>query len=332
MKTRTAIFELEDRFIGKFQVLRGAMDILITDQSLSSDNVNNYSDCRVISTFIGSSLNVDTLDKLPNLALIITRSTGVDHIDLEYCYRRKIAVCNVPNYGPNSVAEYAFGLLLSLARKLEPAIYETRHGRFGHAHLRGAELFGKTLGIIGTGNIGSSMARIGHGFGMQIIGHDPQQNAALCNNYDLRYVGLDSLLQTSDIISLHIPASSETRHLLGAVQFNQVKKGAILINTSRGEVIDVFSLIKALQSGRLGAAGLDVLADEGYLRDPTQKVPASASDIYHANHTLMNLPNVIVTPHNAFNTHAAVERIIDISIDVMQGYLDGQLINGVSTA
>lgn len=326
------LFELENQFADCFNELVSETPVFITDQPLTPDNVQAYADSRIISTFIDSHLTADILETLPDIELIATRSTGFDHIDLDYCNSRQISVCNVPNYGPDSVAEHAFGLLLTLTRKLESALCETRHGRFSIRHLRGMELFGKTIGIIGTGNIGSSTARIAHGFGMHILGYDRIVNDDLCSTYGLEYVTLDKLLQSSDVISIHLPANTETQNLLAIDEFRQIKPGAILINTARGEVVDTFCLLDALISGQLTAAGLDVLTDESMLRD-TNTLPSNhaATRILCANHKLMNLPNVIVTPHNAFNTHAAVKRITEITITNINRFLAGKPVNRVNT-
>ncbi len=329
MDKKIYIYEVEPEFASYFDEFNADNSLVWSVDALDVGNVTEYTDAEVISTFIGSRLDATVLEKLINLKLIATRSTGFDHIDLNYCRDRHITVCNVPNYGSDTVAEHAFAMLLAITHKLEAALYATRHGVFSTQGLRGMDLFGKTLGVIGTGNIGSSMVRIAHGFGMNIVACDLIENHELVLKYGVQYMDFNEALENSDVISIHVPGGNETRHMFGDAEFSRLQKGAILINTSRGDVVDTFSLIRALTDGRLAAAGLDVLPAERELRGCFGDA-VEIEHLLHANHTLMNMPNVIVTPHNAFNTFEAVRRIIMLTINNIKAYIAGQPVNVVS--
>lgn len=251
-------------------------------------------------------------DRLPDLKLIVTRSVGYDHIELEEAHRRGIPVCNVPDYGAHMIAEHAFGLLLAVARNIVTGDQRYRQEHlFSDRNLQGVELYGKRLGIIGTGRIGVHAIRIGSGFGMRISAHDVVKNPDALEKFDFDYLPLDQLLAESDIISLHVTLNDSTHHLINAQRLAQIKPGAILINTSRGAIVDTPPLIDGLRSGHLAGAGLDVLEDE--------------QDRYHDFSGL----NVVVTPHLGWYTDGAVDRILKISLKNIAAFLEGEPINRV---
>ncbi len=253
------------------------------------------------------------LDRLPNLKLIVTRSAGYDHIDLTEAARRGIPVCNVPDYGAHMIAELAFGLLLAVARNIARGDERyRRERRFSDDGLRGIELCGKTLGVIGTGRIGLHSIRIANGFGMKIIAHDICENKTAAQELGFEYVPLEHVLTRSDAITLHVQLNGTSHHLINASRLALMKPGAILINTSRGAVVDTQALIAALRSGRLGGAGLDVLEDE--------------RTTYH---DLAGL-NVVVTPHLGWYTDGAVARILEITLDNVAAFIRGEMINRVA--
>ena len=199
----------------------------------------------IISVFIYSKVNDETLSQLPNIKMIATTSTGYDHIDQNII--ETVTVCNVPGYGQNTVAEYTFALILGVARKLLPSEHQLQRGRVFHSQLTGIDLKGKTIGVVGTGNIGAHVIKIAHGFSMNIVAHDPYKNNLLAQEYSFSYVSLNQLLKQSDVITFHAPLLASTKHMLNMENIHTIKPGAILINTSRGGLIETKALWTALQ-------------------------------------------------------------------------------------
>ncbi len=288
----------------------------------------------ILSTFINSKINKQALDRLPHLAYITTRSVGFDHIDVAECGRRRIMVSNVPRYGESTVAEHVFALMLAISRKLLESLDRTRAGQFDFAALRGFDLEGKILGIIGTGRIGLHVAKIAKGFGLTVLGFDARPNKEQAEKIGFLYVTLDQLLKSSDIISLHLNLNKETTHILGEQEFSKMKKGAVLINTARGALINTEALLRALDDGTVKAAGLDVLEEESILKEEHELLSSLTTQkqlrVALENTLLLKRPNVMVTPHNAFNSNEAVARIIKTTVDNIQAYLAGHPINIVA--
>jgi D-lactate dehydrogenase len=255
----------------------------------------------------------NVFDRLPDLKLVVTRSVGYDHIDLQEATRRGIPVCHIPDYGAHMIAEQTFGLLLAVARNVVRGNERyVRERRFSDQGLQGVELFGKTLGVIGTGRIGTHCIRIAKGFSMRVIAHDVHQNDALAQELDFKYLPLEELLAESDFISLNVTLSEATHHLIDAERLAEMKRGAILVNTARGAVVDTQALIDALGSGHLAGAGLDVLEDE--------------RDVYHDFGKL----NVVITPHLGWYTDGAVSRILNITFDILTAFKNGKVIHQVA--
>jgi D-lactate dehydrogenase len=217
-----------------------------------------FRDVDALSVFIYSHVTKKFLEALPNLKLIATRSTGFDHIDLDACRSRGIAVCNVPSYGENTVAEHTMALLLMMARKVHQSVIQVRSGHVDLAQLTGFDLQGKTIGVVGVGHIGLHVIRIARGFGMRVLAFDVHREAFLADLLGFEYATMDQLLEQSDIVTLHCPLTEKTHHLLGREQFARMKPGALVINTSRGGVVDTDALVEALESGKLGGAGRDL--------------------------------------------------------------------------
>lgn len=328
------VFEVEHWEREAFARLGSGHDVRFSSGELTAGNAGEHREADAVSTFIYSSLGKDVLDSLPRLTLIASRSTGVDHIDARACRDRGITVCNVPSYGTHTVAEHVFGLLLTISHRLEEAIDRTRKGEFSAKGLQGFDLLGKTLGVVGTGGIGKAVIRIANGFGMAVVAYDVKPDDAAARELGFHYVGLDALLGEADVVTLHVPSSPHTRHLIGRAQFAKMKRGAVLINTARGDVVDVRALAWALADGGLSAAGLDVLADEPAIREEAE-VLRSVYEQRHdlgallADHALIRMRNVIVTPHIAFNTREAVRRILDTTIDNIRAFAEGHPANAV---
>ena len=279
----------------------------------------------VLSIFIDSPIGEAELDRFPAVKLIATRSTGFDHIDLAATKARGITVATVPSYGENTVAEFAFALILALSRRILEAEALVQSGAFSPSGLRGFDLQGKTLGVIGCGHIGMHTIRIANGFGMKVLGFETHPDEARARDNHFTYASLPDLLAQSDIVSLHVPYNPHTHHLINKDNIGMMKKGSYLINTSRGAVVETEALVEALRNGTLAGAGLDVLEEEGDLNDEmvllAQPHPNEAAlRITLENHYLISHPRVIVTPHAGFNTTEAVIRIINTTLDNIRNF------------
>ena len=290
--------------------------------------VEKLSEYDVISPFIHSPFSKELLEKLPNLKLIPTRSTGFDHVDLAAAAEHNITVSNVPSYGVNTVAEQAFALLLSLSRKIPESIDRTRESDFDREGLQGFDLAGKTMGVVGTGRIGYHTVKIANGFGMKVIAYDPYPNDKVKEEFGVEYMELHDLLSQADVVSLHVPYMKETHHILDKEAFSKMKKGTVLINTARGPLVDNDALIDALQDGTLAGAGLDVMEGEELLEDELElldqkNVSKESLETLLEGHVILTFDNVIVTPHNAFNTREALMRIIDTTIGNIKAFQAG---------
>src|SRR6056297_3833895 len=227
------IFDVEDWERDTFKPLGERHELTLTSDSLTEENAADFAHAEVISTFIYSDLSRQTLQAFDRLKLIATRSTGFDHIDQDICNERDIAIATVPDYGSATVAEHTFALLLTLSHRLEEAINRTRKGDFSPRGLQGFDLQGKTIGIVGTGGIGLHVIRVAKGFGMKILAFDVNPNQKASVDLDFQYIAFEELLSRSDVISLHVPASPQTKHLIGQAEFDRMKQGVVLLNTAR---------------------------------------------------------------------------------------------------
>lgn len=330
---RIAIFDIEE---WEKEHITGDIDeeIIFFSEKLTAEKAETVSDCEVLVVFIYSNVSKEILDKMPNLKLISTMSTGFDHIDMEECASRDIKVCNVPSYGENTVAEHTFALILALSRKLVKAVDRARKGDFNLEGLRGFDLRGRTLGIVGCGRIGMHAAKIARGFEMKVVVFDVNQDEKLAQEIGFEYVGLDSLLSQSDIISLHAPYNEHTHHMINRESIEKMKDGAMIINTARGGLIETEALFSALKTGRVSGAALDVLEEETTIKEEKEllshefREKANLATVLE-NHVLMNMENVIITPHNAFNSEEALMRIVNTTVSNIKGFLEGKIINQV---
>jgi D-lactate dehydrogenase len=282
-----------------------------------------------LCVFVNSRVGKEEIDKMPDLKLIATRSTGFDHIDAEEAKKRNIAVANVPTYGEHTVAEFAFALLLTLSRRIFEArkrVIET--GSFSSDGLTGFDLKGKIFGVIGTGNIGRNTIRIALGFDMNVLAFDINEDREFAEQSGFKYVSLDEVIKNSDIISLHLPENEHTHHLINTERINQMKPGVIIINTARGALIDTVALVDGLEKGIIDGAGLDVLSEEGYVADEMKLIanPHPQEEELRnllMNHYLIDHPKVIITPHTAFNTAEALGRILGVTIENIKSFDSG---------
>lgn len=296
-------------------------------EKLSPKHIPQIKNCEVLSIFIYSDVEKEIIKKLKKLKLITTRSTGFDHIDLKFCKKQKITVCNVPFYGENTVAEHTFALILSLSRNIHKSYIRTIQNDFSIEGLKGFDLKNKTIGVIGAGHIGLHVIKMAKGFNMEILVHDIHRDTFLAEVLDYKYVkDLNELLANSDIITIHIPYNEHTHHLLNAKNMPKIKKGALIINTSRGGIIDTAALIKALDDGIVSGAGLDVLEGEELIMEEQQLLSKKQrnEDLSKVvkDHILLAKENVVFTPHIAFYSQEALVRILETTIQNIQSYFN----------
>ena len=273
-----------------------------------------------VCAFVNDQMNADVLRNLRELGveLIALRSAGFNHVDLEVAAALDITVVRVPAYSPHAVAEHALALILGLNRKLYRAYNRVREGNFALDGLLGFDLHGKTVGVIGTGKIGAIFARIMHGLGCEILAYDPYPNEEV--EAFARYVDLPELYAGADIVSLHCPLTPETDHLIDDAAIDQMKDGVMLINTSRGRLVDTRAVIDGLKAQRIGHLGLDVYEEEQdlFFEDLSDKV--IGDDVFSR---LLTFPNVLITGHQGFFTEEAVTNIAETTMQNITAYARG---------
>ena len=318
----------------KEELKKNFPEALLVEKPLTEENVSEFADTEITSCFIYSNFSKSVIEKLPKLKLIATRSTGFDHIDVTFCHQKNITVCNVPEYGSRTVAEHTFALILTLTRKIYQSINQAKNFDFNHEKIRGMDIFGKNLGILGLGKIGKEVVKIAHGFGMRVLVYTRTQDETLAKTLGFSYKSLDEILSQSDIISLHLPLTGETKHIINKNNIKKIKRGAFLVNTARGGLIETEALVLGLKEGILAGVALDVLEGEKELMEEVEILTEGyqkTTDLKTLvlDHILVNHPNVIITPHNAFNTKEALFRILATTIKNIQGFLKGEIINVV---
>ncbi len=293
--------------------------VAFSADTLDAGHIPAAKDFDIAGVFVDSKVDEATIAALPNLKFVATLSTGFDHIDLKAAAARGISVSSVPAYGENTVAEFAFALILALSRKICEARESLRAGKFSTVGLQGFDLAGKTIGIVGTGRIGKHAVRMAKGFATKVIAYDIYHDDAFAKEMEFPYVSLEELLAQSDVVTIHCPYLPSTHHLINAQNIGLMKRGAYLINTARGAIVETGALVSALKRGLLAGAGIDVLEEEVELR---------AGDMGPASE-LIAMPNVILTPHNAFNSKEALLRIVDTTIDNIAAFANSASINVV---
>ena len=318
-----SIFGFDKPFMEK--AAHGNHELFFTEQHLNENTVNLAKGFDAVSLFTSDDASEAVLEKLYTCGVkyIALRSVGYNHVDLERARSLAIKVANVPAYSPHAIAEHAVALLLALNRKLVLGQTLMQTGDYRLDHLVGFDLYGKTIGIVGTGKIGVAFAKIMNGFGCKILAFDMQENKELMDQIPITYVSLEDLCKNSDVISVHCPLNGTSNHLFNKTTFSLMKKGLIFINTARGGLINTEDLLEAIENKTIAAVGLDVYEKEKpiFFQDHT-KSPINDSLFLK----LRSYPNVIITGHQGFLTNEALEGIAHTTI----ANLNAWAYNGIS--
>lgn len=323
-RVRVTVFDAKARDVESFDAANNGRFLLhYVRAPLSLDTCLAAQDAKVVCVFVNDDCSAPVLERLSALGveLIALRSAGFNHVDLEACRRLNLSVVRVPAYSPYAVAEFTVALMMMLNRRLHVAYMRNRAGNFVLDGLTGFDMHGKTVGVIGTGKIGQCTIDILRGFGCRILAVDKQPHPQLLTTPGVEYVDVDRALGESDIITLHVPLFPETHHLINREAIDRMKPGVMLINTSRGGLVDTRALIDGLKSGRIGSAGLDVYEEEAgiFFHDMSDKV---LTDDVLAR--LMTFNNVVVTSHQAFLTREALANIADTTLASVAQYAAGR--------
>ena len=292
------------------------MEFRFYETKLNEDTVDLARGCDAVCVFVNDTVNAAVIDRLcdEGIGLVALRSAGYNNVDLSHAYGR-VHVAHVPAYSPHAVAEHTAALLLTSIRRIHKAYDRTRDFNFSLVGLTGSELFGKTVGIVGTGKIGRLFADVCRGFGMRIVAYDPYP----AENAGIGYVSLDELFAVSDVISLHCPLTPQTRHLIDAGAIAKMKRGVVILNTSRGALIDAEALLDGIKARHVGAACLDVYEEEAdvFFNDLSGHI---LDDDLLAR--LISMPNVIVTSHQGFLTEEALDQIARTTVSNIRSFFD----------
>jgi phosphoglycerate dehydrogenase-like enzyme len=287
---------LPEKYRARLSAL-GDLDVYDSVPSSSDEFVERIKDADVV--IIGRyGVNAHAFHFAPNLKMISLWQTGYDNVDMAAADEHEVIVSNVPNYAFDSVAEFTFSLALNLMRKVHAADMNLRKGNFDWRDLIGNELMSKTLGVLGTGNIGNRVIQIAHGFNMSVLSTTAHPSPEKAKKLGVKFVDLDTLLHESDIVTLHLPLTLETKHMIGASELAKMKPNSILINTARGKIIDETALVEALRTKKIAGAGLDVFEKE--------PLPLSSP--------LLEMGNVVLTPHIAFLSEESIDECTDICV------------------
>ena len=303
-------------------------DIKFFTGNLSMDNVSPTRGMDAVCIFVNDNASGEVIRELAQngIKLIALRCAGFNNVDLAAAQQYGITVVRVPAYSPYAVAEYSLALMLSLNRKIYRAALRTRDANFSLHGLEGFDMYGKTAGIIGTGKIAKILIHILRGLGMRVLGYDIYPDHEFAQKEGMEYVSLDELYRQSDIISLHCPLNEQTQYIIDAAALEKMKKGVMIINTGRGKLIHTASLIDALKSKKVGAAGLDVYEEEaGYFYEDHSDNPLDDDTLAR----LLSFNNVIVTSHQAFFTREAMKNISETTMENIKCFYEGKVQNMV---
>lgn len=333
--TKIVFYDVTETESKVFDSLKDENEVVLIKDCITEDNI--VADADVISVFVSSTVSKQFVDRMSNLKLIACRSTGFNNIDVAVCKAKNISIVNVPTYGERTVAEYTFALILALSRKILPSVEQTKLGSIDSSLVHGHDLFGKTIGIVGMGRIGKNVAKLAEAFGMTVVAHDPFATEDSLSGFNLTLLELPDLLKVSDFVSVHAPLTKDNKHLFNKDLFDQMKKGAIFINTARGELMVTGDLIEALETGHLAGAGIDVLEGENLVdlneEELLLKKGRVSTELLQeavANNVLVKMPSAIVTAHNAYNTGEAIRRINTTTKQNIESFLAGTTQNEVN--
>ena len=301
-----------------FDKLNTNYDIKYIDYKLTPDTAAAARGCKAVVAFVNDDVGSETIDELCSIGvkLVAMRCAGYNNVDIKYA-KDKISIVRVPVYSPYAVAEHTMALLLTLDRKIHKAFIRTRDFNFSLNGLIGFDLHGKTAGIIGTGQIGRIFIGICKGFGMDVIAYDPYP----AKDADINYVPLDKLFAESDVISLHCPLTSETRYIINESSLAKMKEGVVILNTSRGQLIDSDALLQALKDKKVRGAGLDVYEEETSIFFEDYSSTIIGDDVLAL---LVSMPNVIMTSHQAFLTEEALQKIAEVTLENLNAFFGGE--------
>ena len=315
---KIAFFDAKTYDIESFNNINKDYEIHYFESKLNSKTVILAEGMDAVCAFVNDEITKEVLDKLNDLGihLLAMRCAGYNNVDIQAAYK-KVHIVRVPAYSPYAVAEHAMALLLTLNRKTHKAYLRTREFNFNIQGLTGFDLYKKTVGIIGTGKIGLAFINICKGFGMNILAYDlfPRSDV------DFKYVSLDELIEQSDIISLHCPLTNETKHIINEETIHKMKKDVVIINTSRGALIDSLALLNGLKEKKIMAAGLDVYEEEANLFFEDNSAEIIQDDILAR---LISLPNVVITSHQGYLTKEALENIAETTLENIRAYFNGE--------
>lgn len=288
-------------------------ELRMIETYLSIETASLAQGCECVSLFVNDDASERVLEKLKKQGIkyLALRSAGYNHVDVNTAKNLNLSVANAPGYSPYAIAEHAIALMLALNRKITTANNRVREQNFSLNGLTGFDMHGKSVGIIGTGKIGAVVAKILHGFGCKLYGFDSNEDEQLIQLYGLKYVDVNKLCELSDIITLQIPLNEHTRYIINAERLSQTKKGVMLINTSRGGLVDTRAVISALKSGQIGYLGLDVYEEEKGLFFEDHSEDILQDDVIAR---LMTFRNVLITSHQAFLTETALQNIAETTI------------------
>ena len=289
-------------------------ELKLLEPHLSIDTVGLAAGCEAVSIFVSDDASAPVLEKLhkQGVKFLVLRSAGYNHVDIAEAKKLNIKVARVPDYSPFAVAEHAVALMLALNRKLIRAHNRVMEQNFSLDGLVGFDMHGKTVGIIGTGKIGRVVAKVMNGFGCRILVHDKIENSELKNKYDVVYTDYETLLKESDIITLHVPLTPETKYLIDKNSISKMKRGVMLINTSRGALVNTKDTIDALKTGQIGYLGMDVYEEESGLFFEDHSEDILQDDVIAR---LMTFNNVLITSHQAFLTDTALKNIAETTVE-----------------
>ncbi len=290
--------------------------------SLNEQTINLAKDCEAVCVFVNDQLNAEVIKALAELGvkIIALRCAGFNNVDIQMAHELKVKVVRVPAYSPHAVAEHALALIMTLNRKTHKAYNRVREGNFSLDRLTGFDLFGKTVGVIGTGKIGACFATIMLGMGCHVLAYDIAEDKALVDA-GVQYLSISALLKQSDIVSLHCPLNAETTHLINKESLQTMKRGAMLINTSRGALVNTKDVIHSLKSGQLGYVGIDVYEQEAQLFFHDLSENVIQDDVILR---LLSFPNVLITSHQAFLTDEALMQIAKVTLQNISDFEHGR--------